>query len=354
MTPSLNMGLEKEKNKEIAIYSLTSKGAELGKKIKEVFDADLYLPERLAEKFGAYGFKRLSHLIGCVFERYKSHIFITASGIAVRSIAPHLKSKDKDPAVVVLDHKGKYCISLLSGHLGGANLLSKKIASITGGIPVITTATDTEGLPSVEVIAKEKEMEIVNLEALKKVNMAVLEGETIQIFDPEDRLNISGIDFVKIEDEKEWKKDMPGIWVYWKETSISENKLILNPKCLVIGIGCNSGTEASEILDMIKTTFKKYKLSLKSIKAVASVEEKKKEKGLISLADSIKTPLLFFSSEDLRTIKVPHPSECVEKHMGTKSVCEAAAIIGSKMGRLIVPKTKSKNVTIAIAVEYSR
>ena len=339
--------------KETAIYALTLNGAELGKKIREKINGDLYLPIRLAESFRAHGFHRLTDLMSLVFHRYKNHIFITAAGIAVRCIAPFLESKEKDPAVVVLDQRGKHCISLLSGHMGGANKLAKKVASLIGGTPIITTATDTENLPSIDTIAKEKGMHIKNISVLKRINRALLEGEALQVFDPERRLGIDPGEapIIWIEKEEMWDKEIPGVWVHWKETTPEGKKLIICPKCLVVGVGCNKGTEAQEILSLIEKVFLQYGICLKSIKKIATIEQKKDEMGLRKTAQLLKVPIVLFSPNILNNLKVPNPSSSVEKYVGTRSVCEAAAIIGSNMGKLIVPKKKGKNTTIAIALE---
>ena len=110
------------------------------------------------------------------FPLYRQHVFIAAAGIVVRAIAPHLRSKRVDPAVVALDQRGKHVVSLLSGHLGGANRLAEEVAAITGGVPVVTTATDTEGVVSIDLLAEEKGLVLSNPEAVKGVNMALLQG----------------------------------------------------------------------------------------------------------------------------------------------------------------------------------
>jgi cobalt-precorrin 5A hydrolase len=221
----------------------------------------------LRGRFGAREaiyFPRLLEVVAKNFFQYPNHIFIAAAGIVVRAISPHLKSKDRDPAVIVLDQEGKYVISLLSGHLGGANDLARKVAPLTGGEAVITTATDTAGVPSMDLLAKEKGLAIFNLEAVKSVNMALLMGETIQIFDPEDHLGLKTIRIWRDApwcgciNEDQWRKESPGVWVTWKneKSESPSNRLILHPKCLVAGVGCNRGTGSREILDHIMETFR--------------------------------------------------------------------------------------------------
>jgi len=276
----------------------------------------------------------------------------------VRAIASHLKSKDRDPAVLVLDQDGEYVISLLSGHLGGANELAHKVAQLTGGNAVITTATDTAGLPAIDLLSKEMNLSIANLKAVKSVNMALLSGEPVQVFDPEDRLGLKkqerpGFEVEWVENEDQWISGHAGVWVTWKNIGPGSetNRLILHPKCLVAGIGCNRGTGRPEIVDLLINTFKKISLSLKSLKCITTIEAKKDEPGLLKAAGELDVPLLFAGKSELESIKVPHPSSMVKKHMGVSSVCEATAILKSGGGRLLVPKTKSLNATLAVALE---
>jgi len=169
--------------KKTAIYALTHQGASLGKTLTEKIEGDLFLPSRIADAYEGIPFNHLMETVAENFSRYPRQIFIAATGIVVRSIAPHLRSKDSDPGVVVLDQKGRYVISLLSGHLGGANALAAEVAQLTGGEAVITTATETEGVPSIDLLAKERNLFIANFGAVKRINMAVLEGKPVQLLD---------------------------------------------------------------------------------------------------------------------------------------------------------------------------
>lgn len=342
--------------KDTAIYALTNKGGKTGRLIADHLEADLYLPRDYAATHGAIPFDRIMQLVEQQFHRYSKHIFITAAGIAVRAIAPHMRSKTRDPAVVVLDQAGAYCISLLSGHLGGANELAERVARLTGGRAVITTATDSEGLISIDLVALEKGMSISNIEALKEVNGAVLNGDPLQIFDPKDHLGFrehppEGVRIRDLGNRNAWTPDMPGLWVDWHHKRPEKGMLLLHPGCMVAGVGCNWGTDASEIVALIRESLLGAGISMKSLRAIATIDAKKKEPGLLSAVGRLGLPLLFFSREEIVAIDVPHPSEIVNQHMGVKSVCEATALLGAKNGRLIIPKTKSKNATMALALE---
>jgi cobalt-precorrin 5A hydrolase len=201
-------------------------------------------------------------------------------------------------------------------------------------------------------------MTIANLSGVRHVNMALLTGEPVQIFDPEDRLGLRKGGAVEFsvqwrETESEWIRGCPGVWVTWRRPfpEQGEERLVLNPRCLVAGIGCNRGTGDQEILDLIKATFKENILALESLSMVTTIEAKRDEEGLVEAARSLGVPLHFFAPEEIENIEVPHPSGVVKKHMGVSSVCEATALLKTQGGRLLVPKTKSRNATLAVALE---
>ncbi len=342
--------------KNTAIYALTPQGAHLGHQLTQQLEGHLFLPVRLSGYYESTPFERLFEIVADNFNLYPRQIFITALGIVVRAIAPHIKCKDQDPAIIVMDQNGKYVISLLSGHLGGANKLAQDVSLLTGGQPVITTATDTAGVPAIDVLAQEKDLAILNLGGVKYINMAILTGDPIQIFDPERRLGTldslnSEFAMERVTDE-DWIEERPGVWVTWKyKFPHRPNKqLVLHPKCLVAGIGCNSGTDKNEIIDFIQSTFREHDLALKSLKCLTSIDAKNDEKGLLAAARSLEVPISFFSRSEIEHIDVPNPSALVKKHMGVMSVCEATAILKSKGGKLLVPKAKSRNVTLAVAL----
>lgn len=344
--------------KKTAVYALTRKGALLGKTLADHLKGDLFLPAPLAEAYGAIPFDRLLDVVAAGFSSYPRQVFITAAGIAVRAIASHLRGKDKDPAVVVIDQEGKYAVSLLSGHLGGANELAREVARLTGGDAVITTATDTAGVSSIDLLAKDRDIAIANIEAVKSINMAILEGVPVRIFDPEDCLGLreeKGREFPVewVAEEEKWVHGHPGVWITWKRKTPDPGgeQLVLHPRRLIAGIGCNRGTASLEILDLITTTFMETGLAPESLKCLTTIEVKRDENGIIEAARKLGVPLLFLTSSEIKTVNVPHPSDIVKKHMGVTSVCEATALLKSKGGRLLVPKTKSRNATLAVALE---
>lgn len=340
--------------KETAVYALTPQGSRLGRMLAQNFDGDLFCPRDLVETYGSTPFERLLDAVAENFRLYRRHVFIAATGIAVRAIAPHLRSKTIDPAVVVLDQRGKYVISLLSGHMGGANRLAAEVAAFTKGIPVITTATDTEGLVSIDLLAQEKGFTLANPEAVKPVNMALLKGEPFQIFDPEDALGLrerKDASFSFLEKEHAWNFKETGVWVTWKTLAHDGMRLVIHPPVLIAGVGCNRGAESEEILDLMSRVFREHALALASIQCLVTIEDKREEEGLLKAAYQLGVPVVFVESSKLRNVAAPHPSATVMRHMGVSSVCEAAALFKSGAKRLLIPKIKSRNVTLAVAIQ---
>jgi cobalt-precorrin 5A hydrolase len=272
----------------------------------------------------------------------------------VRAIAPVLKDKTVDPAVVVVDDCGRFAVSLISGHIGGANRLALRVAKVLGAAPVITTATDTNQKPAIDVLAVDLGLAIENPECIKAVNMALLTGDPIFLHDPYGWLthHLAGGAVSAKEDMLLHKPDMSsaGVWVDDVLGGEPSHALVLRPPSLVAGIGCNRHTPKEEIRAKLMEVLELSSLSHRSLHAIASIDLKSDEAGLCALAADLDLPLQFFTKDQLAAVdNVPTPSDTVAKHVGVPSVCEAAALLASQNGRLIVPKQSTRNVTIAIA-----
>lgn len=256
---------------------------------------------------------------------------------------------------------GKMPSAFYPGISGGANELTHKIAQIIKANPVITTATDINEVPAIDVLAMENGLYIENPEAIKSVNMALLKKETIGVHDP---LNFLAQKLLKLESAafKRFVYDIKNhsqqieinnnTFVYIDDTinDLPSRTLILRPPSLVAGIGCNRGTDSEEIRAHLKEVLESHRLASTSLTCLASIDIKNDEAGLIAVAEGLELPLNFFKREDLNQVKgIKNPSPVVEKHLGVKSVCEAAAILASLGGTLIVPKQSTQNVTVAIA-----
>lgn len=339
----------------MAIYAMTSQGLSLARRIAAMAPADLFATSRLAEDRPGHDrvqcFERIADQVRVNFPLYHAHVFVAATGIVVRSIAPLLQSKTTDPAVVVCDQNGEHVISLLSGHLGGANDLARRIATHVAGRPVITTATDTAGKPAIDTLAQARDCVITDPSRLAALNSMLAESGRVTVHDPENRLGLSGNEDLK--DSFELVEEAQAqVLVSWKNAKASG--LVLHPRCLCAGIGCRRGVSREEILGALNHVMTLHGLALDSLAALASVELKADEEGLLQAAQELGLPLEFFEASILDETEVPTPSERVREKIGVRSVCEAAAIQAalksSPAVRLIVPKTISGNVTVAICL----
>jgi cobalt-precorrin 5A hydrolase len=351
------------KKDKIAIWVITPNGVKIARQIAKLLpDVDAHMSGRLNEAaIEKLTFDKLSEEMVEKFNKYSGHIFIMSTGIVVRVIAPLIQNKTEDPAVVVIDDQGQHAISLLSGHLGGANALTLQVAEIIGARPVITTATDVNRRPAIDVLAKEKNMVIENPRAIKIVNMALLTDQKIYVHDHFALLQDEIPNAIQLAEEVLIKTDSArtrfplddhtaAIFVGYKQIELPPNVLILRPATLVAGIGCNRNTPMQEIKDLLDEVLKKNNLASACLNRIATIDLKADEPGMVELAKDLNLPIEFFSREELNSVKdIQTPSTMVERHVGVKSVCEAAAILASRTGTLIVAKQTTPNVTVAIA-----
>jgi cobalt-precorrin 5A hydrolase / precorrin-3B C17-methyltransferase len=354
--------------KEIAIFAITSKGIELGRRLKIGLSGScLFLPQNYSGSQGIREYRcsqSLKDSIAGAFTEYKSLVLIMAAGISTRLIAHLIEDKHEDPGVVVVDDGGKFAISLLSGHLGGANALTQKVAHWLGATPVITTASDALGSLAVDLLGKEFGWEIEDGDNLTRVSMALIEGQPVGVYQE------SG--------EQNWMVDresLPGnITVFPDIKTLAEAKLaaalivtdrilepgelqglpaqkvIYRPKSLVVGIGCNRGTSSNTIEKAVKSVFSEYNLSIKSIRKLATIDIKQDEDGLLEYAHNNCLAVEYFNKEALGKVPLASASSKeVMKHIGLPGVSEAAALLASG-GTLVVPKVAyQRAVTIAVA-----
>jgi cobalt-precorrin 5A hydrolase len=346
----------------IAILALTRTGVRLALQLQAQLPGSVcYVPlrHRFALAMGARGFERLEHAFREAWSEYRALVCIMASGIVVRQIAGLLRHKTLDPAVVVMDERGEFVISLVSGHLGGANQLAREMARLTNAQPVITTASDVQDKPALDLIARSLGLEIENSALLARMTRALLEDEPLWIYDPERRLHAHLADQPRVV----WlasrggapeAQQMAGAGIWVTECKAPDDTLCLQlrPRNLVVGIGCNRGTSAEEILGLVRSVFAGESLSLLSIRNLASIDLKADEPGLLEAAAALARPIHFFSREAVAAITVPNPSPMVAKHIGVESVCEATALVSAAdqgQSMILIPKQKTPNVTLAVA-----
>ena len=276
----------------------------------------------------------LKDICRSAFEQSIPLVFIGASGIAVRSVAPFVKDKLKDPPVLVLDELGRFVIPLLSGHVGGANELAAEIAEAIGAVLVITTATDINNAFPADVFARENNLSIVNRDGIAKVATASLEGRPVTI------------------SIKDYPPEEPVDIVITDEPALSgAASLRLAPKKYALGMGCRRGKSFEELRDFALSMLEENGISPGDVGCIATIDVKKDEEGLKALSQAWRMPLITFDAELLS--KVPgdfSTSEMVLEKVGVDNVCERAAVLAAGRGAtLVVRKTAKNGITVAIA-----
>ncbi|MGG7165390.1 cobalt-precorrin 5A hydrolase [Clostridium ihumii] len=273
---------------------------------------------------------------------YEAVIFISSTGIAVRGIAPFIKSKDKDPAVVVVDNSSKYAISLLSGHLGGANKLTTLVSEILGAEAIITTATDNLNIKAPDLFAKENNLIIDSLKDCKDIAALLVEGKKVGFYDEDNKLDIP----------KGYIDSLEGV----DGTMYVTNKLNLNTskktlklirKNIVLGIGCRKDYDEDTMEKTVFEVLEKYNLDIRSVKVIGTVEIKAEEKAILRLQKKLSCDLNIFSIDDIRKVEHKYEgSDFVRKTIGVGSVCEPSVELSG--AEILIDKLKLNGMTLCI------
>ncbi|MCT4598949.1 MAG: cobalt-precorrin 5A hydrolase [Vallitalea sp.] len=340
---------------KVAAITLTKGGLILARKLQQ-YNEDIHVYSTKK-----YDMKPLSIInlplqdnIKSLLEEYDMIIFIMATGIVVRVIAPYIKHKTIDPGIIVMDEKGKYVISLLSGHIGGANKYTEELANFLDASPVITTSSDVNKTIAVDMLAMKLNCHIDNLEYAKIVTSHIVNNYNIGIISSIP-INIKlPSQFIKLNEENIEdninKYNLKGL------INISDNRLQascpishLIPKNIIAGIGCRRGKTKEEIVNQLIQTCNEYNVDINKISKISTVEVKKDEVGLIELAKTLKVPLEIISLDSIRKVQnIFEGSSFVEKTIGVKCVCEPCGYISSNYGECIVNKIKNNGITISL------
>ncbi len=356
---------------KLAVICFTARGASLCRRLFLAFwedggDCLACLPKRMEERFRA-GLPPEPRLRGSVetladglrswtgrmFAQGRGMIFIGAAGIAVRAAAPWVRDKLSDPPLVVMDEAGRFVIPLLSGHVGGANRLARRIGQLTGAVPVITTATDVNGLFAVDVFASEHGLAMTDRRLAKEVSAALLEGEPVGFF--------SDVPIVRPEEEGLVPRVCRrNIWVTIKEGEPEREAqaplpepagwLRLVPRAVVLGIGCRRGTPPETLRERVLTVLRDAGIDRRAVKAAATIDRKRDEPAIRQLAEEYGWPLRIYTAEELAALEGSFAeSAFVEQTVGVGNVCERAAAAGG--GSLLIRKQAGEGVTVAAALE---
>lgn len=332
---------------KVAVFAYSRQGCRTARKVMQFFEGSeirAYTMERYEEEgFGAIE-KPSKTFYGPIFQWADAMVFVGSIGIAVREIAPHVKNKLIDPAVVSIDELGKFVVPLLSGHIGGANDLALQLAELLGSTPVITTATDINKKFSVDAWAARQGLVITNLTAAKTVSATILERNVPLQSDLPIVTNLpNGV--------VEGDCGDVGISISCFKKKPFAETLLLVPPILHLGIGCRRGTPAEQIRSAVEFVLQEHNIHPKAIKQVTSIDLKKDEEGLNAFCAEKKWPAVFYSAEQLKEVEGEFiPSPCVLRVTGVDNVCERSAMIGAE--QLLVRKTIHNSVTVAVAAEH--
>ncbi|PID15983.1 cobalamin biosynthesis protein CbiG [Sporosarcina sp. P34] len=357
-----------EKRKPYALVAITKHGVINARSYTEKFPyADLYYMKKFAK--GDEEVRQIQLFDGTVrlllpalFQQYKGVICIISLGAVVRMIAPIMLDKMTDPAVLVVDDLGQYVISVLSGHIGGANALSYEFAKAIGAVPVVTTASDVQKTIPVDLFGAQFGWTWDSEEKLLPVSASVVNEEHVAIVQEtgeknwwmHDRSMPTNLKIYSSTTEAIKKKPQATLLITDRlidghEKRLLENGVIYRPKSIVLGIGCNRGTALEEIEQVVDETLAELRLSKKSVKAVATIDLKKDEVGLLELTAKHNWPFVTYTPEQLNEMPLLNPSETVFKYTGAYGVSEPAALRYANTNEFVLEKKKSGNVTISIA-----
>lgn len=290
-----------------------------------------------------------------MFGQADALIYIGAAGIAVRAIAPCLRDKMTDPAVLVCDEQGNFVISLLSGHVGGANALTVRIAEILGAVPVITTSSDVQGLTAVDVWAKERGLVLSDRERAKRVAAALADGEPVGFHSdvPLGEPVPTGYRCGEVCREN--------VWVTFRKNAgdtelLADAKVLrLIPRILTVGIGCRKQIDVQNVEAAVRQAFDRHNLDLRAVKQIASIDIKQEEAGICRMAQALGVPFRTFPADQLELVNGElSESSFVRSVTGTGNVCERAALAAAGDGaKLLIKKEIYDGVTIAVARELA-
>lgn len=355
---------------KLALIAITKHGIEHAKELKaKLPDAELWVSEKqkalAPEATGT--FPAIKDFTESAWDKYDGLIYHVSLGAVIRTIAPFLKGKDVDPAVVTIDDGKRFVISVLSGHVGGANELTEQVAAALGATPVVTTASDARATIPVDILGRELGWTLEMKDFVTPVSAAVV--------------NEKAIAFVQEAGEKTWwtrPTPLPKnirvfssiadaraagpqeAWLVVSERSTEvlrdelgadwDRSVIYRPKTLFCGMGCDFGTDLVELIGLIEATFVEAKLSPKCIAGIASIDIKEREEALHQLAQHLGVGLQFFTRDELNEKKTKSmPNPLVMKYTGAVGVSEPAAMLAAGAGDLVVLKHKSQRATLAVA-----
>ena len=361
----------KSTHKRIALVVLTRAGLALALRLQRGLETeiDIYASQRAYKAQDALigqetdisitSFDTVAPLLSELWTKYNQIVLLFALGAVVRLIAPLLRHKHQDPGIVAIDDAGQFAISVVSGHIGDANGLARRCAELLGAISVVTTASDVHHTFAVDLLAQTQGWYIEDTSALTAVSAAIVNREPVAILQDCGKLEWWG-------NERPWPDNLIPVTNPQEASNFAAllviadrlidglppdvPTLVCRPPTLVLGVGCRRGVPFSTLEAFVKETLAQRRLAFYSIAVLATADIKADEEALQILAQCHGWSFETHTVESLKTMTtVPSPSACVQRLIGTPSVSEAAALLSSHKGKLIVPKQKGEGMTLAIA-----
>jgi cobalt-precorrin 5A hydrolase len=360
--------------KPFAVYAITRHGVEIARRLMpHLSGADLYVSEKLFASAPSEARPLplpMGPMLADAFTAYDCHVFIISVGAVVRMVAPFLKNKKVDPAVVCVDDAARFAICVLSGHVGRGNLLTERVASALGATPVVTTASDVIGTLTVDILGRDFGWTLDDMDRNVTRGCAAVVNATQVLFVQEtgepnfwpeskplpegvayatslDGVDARAFEILLVATDREIEASHPECW---------KNAVVYRPKSLVLGLGCDKEAAPEMVERGVLRFLREHGLSAKSVKAIASIDKKKDELAFLRLSEKYKWPLVVYTAEQLEAaIGTQNPSEIVKRHVGTPGVAEPAALLAAGATDLVVPKRiytepgAGRSMTFAVA-----
>ncbi|MCD8190000.1 MAG: cobalamin biosynthesis protein [Clostridiales bacterium] len=326
----------------LVLTAFTRQGTALACRIASALGGQVWtLPKFQRE--GTETYSALSQWTGEHFAAGDDIIFVSAVGIAVRAIAPYLRDKLTDPAILVVDEAGWFVVPVLSGHVGGANRLARQVARVIGATPVISTATDVNGRFAVDEWAAAQGLLITNRATAKAISAALLAVEPVGF--------TSEFPHGLLPEGVMEGNIVPGFAVTCRsDDAFPDGTLVLHPKVLTVGVGCKKDLPWSRVEEAVFDVFRRRGLALESVFCLASIDLKREDAGIRILAERLGVPCRFYTAEELAAAEGSFPdSAFVRSVTGVSSVCDRAACLAAEGGPLLAEKIACDGVTVALA-----
>lgn len=313
----------------VGVYSFSERGRDLANKICRI-SCDTFRCEKLIVQLS-----ETTEITEEIFNSKSAHVFIGASGIAVRKIAPFINSKLSDPAVLVIDENGQYVIPVLSGHIGGANSLARIIAEFLNAKAVITTATDVNGIKAVDCIAAESRLKISDKMSIRHANSKLLKGDVVNVYADDD------VEIICNDSE------------HYRLSSIEDADIIIDSsEKYIIGVGCRKSIGEKVFSEVLNNTLNEFKIEYSEIDRIASIDIKADEKAIINYCKKYNIMFETYSKDELGSVQGDFDeSDFVKEITGVSNVSERAAYYGKNLcgsGDFILKRKSEDGVTISI------